>query len=86
MEHAAPYPIQVSYVLHDLSPGEYGRHLNVWDWTQRKLLQRIDLGPDGYLPLEIRFLHDPTKAEGFTGCALSSTIFYFYKTEVRTSK
>lgn len=34
--------------------GEYGTHLNVYDWTQRKLIQRIDLGQEGVMPLEIR--------------------------------
>jgi len=30
------------------------------------------------IPLEIRFLHNPEKSEGFVGCALSSTIHRFY--------
>jgi hypothetical protein len=29
--------------------------------------------------LETRFLHSPEKSVGFVGCALSSTIFAFYK-------
>jgi len=44
--------------------------------------QDIDLGPEGQIPLEIRFLHNPNATEGFVGCALSSTVFRFYKTEV----
>ena len=44
--------------------------------------QTIDLGPDGMIPLEIRFLHDPNATEGFVGCALSSSIFRFYKDAV----
>merc|ERR1712107_646465 len=39
--------------------GHYGTHLNVYDWTTRKLLQKIDLGMEGVMPLEIRFLHAP---------------------------
>ena len=46
------------------------------------MIQRIDLGPEGLLPLEIRFLHDPEATQGFVGCALSSTVFRFYKTSV----
>ena len=34
----------------------------------------IDLGPDGLIPLEIRFLHNPDKPVGFLGAALSSNI------------
>ncbi|CAH1788332.1 unnamed protein product [Owenia fusiformis] len=68
----------------DVAKGLYGRSLNVWDWTNRTLSQRIDLGPDGMTPLEIRFLHDPKATEGFVGCALSSTIFRFFRTEEGT--
>ncbi len=54
----------------------------MWNWTTHELIQRIDLGDEGYIPLEIRFLHDPTATEGYVGCALSSTIFRFYRTPV----
>jgi len=64
------------------SAGHYGQHLNVWDWTTHKLTQRIDLGDDGLIPLEVRFLHDPSKSEGFVGCALGSAVFRIYKTNV----
>lgn len=37
---------------------------------------------DGLIPLEIRFLHNPAAAQGFVGCALSSTIQRFFKNEV----
>lgn len=52
------------------------------DWTTHELIKRIDLGPDGKLPLEIRFLHDPTATEGYVGCALSSTVFRFFRAPV----
>ena len=58
-----------------------GTRLHVWDWNERTLKQSIDLGP-GTIPLEIRFLHDPEEAQGFVGCALSSTIVRFFKNEV----
>ena len=66
-------------------PGSYGHSLNVWDWTTHEMIQRIDLGPEGMIPLEIRFLHDPYATEGYVGCALSSTVFRFFKTPVCTS-
>ena len=55
----------------------------MYDWTTHEMVQRIDLGKeDGMMPLEIRFLHNPDATEGFVGCALSSTIFRFFKTQV----
>lgn len=47
------------------------------------MTQRIDLGKDGLLPLEVRFLHDPLAAEAYIGCALGSTIFRMFQKEVR---
>uniref|UniRef100_A0A8D0L2B7 Methanethiol oxidase n=1 Tax=Sphenodon punctatus TaxID=8508 RepID=A0A8D0L2B7_SPHPU len=67
----------------DLKKGRYGRRINVWDWTTHALTQSLDLGEDS-IPLEIRFLHNPAAAEGFVGCALSSAIHRFYKTETGT--
>ncbi|KAL6058530.1 single stranded nucleic acid binding protein [Balamuthia mandrillaris] len=64
-----------------VAQGQYGRHLYVWKWNERELIQTIDLGNDGLIPLEIRFLHEPTQAQGFVGAALSSTVFRFHKEE-----
>lgn len=61
----------------DVEKGNYGRSLNVWDWLKHERIQRIDLGPEGLIPLEIRFLHNPEALEGYVGCALSSTIFRY---------
>ena len=69
-------------MLNRYAPGLYGQHLNVWDWKRHKLLQRIDLGEEGRVPLECRFLHDPDATEGYVGCSLNSSIFRFYRTEV----
>ena len=47
--------LKLHQVLHGFLPqGHYGTHLNVYDWTTRKLLQKIDLGMEGVMPLEIR--------------------------------
>lgn len=62
--------------------GLYGSALNIWDWTTHKKLQRLDLGEEGAIPLEVRFLHEPSATEGYVGCALNSTVFRFYKTAV----
>ncbi|CAI5465165.1 unnamed protein product [Closterium sp. Yama58-4] len=58
---------------------DYGRHLYFWDWTTHELTQTVDLGNEGLIPLEIRFLHDPDKAVGFVGAALSSNIIRISK-------
>lgn len=84
-QHGAKCPILFqNYCTYDFIIGLYGHHLNVMDWTTHELIKRIDLGPDGQLPLEIRFLHDPTATEGFVGCALSSTVFRFFRAPVST--
>jgi len=67
--------------MNDVMKGNYGTHLNVYNWTTRKLEQKIDLGEEGLMPLEIRFLHDPKAAVGFVGCALYANMFRIYKTD-----
>lgn len=62
----------------DVAGGHYGRQLYIWDWAAHTLQQTIDLGV-GTLPLEVRFLHNPDRAEGFVAGALSSTLFRFFK-------
>ena len=42
-------------------------------------MQTIDLGDDGWIPLEIRWQHDPDSAQGFVGATLSSNIKRFYR-------
>ena len=36
------------------------------------MIQDIDLGGEGLIPLELRFLHDPNETQGYVGIALSS--------------
>jgi len=61
--------------------GHYGTHLNVYNWTTRKLIQKIDLGMEGVMPLEIRFLHDPKASVAFVGSALFANVFRIFKTD-----
>ena len=65
-----------------IEDGKYGHSLHVWDWTTHKIIQDIDLGEEGMIPLELRFLHDPDATEGYVGAALSSNIIRFYKNAV----
>ncbi|NP_001087138.1 methanethiol oxidase [Xenopus laevis] len=78
-EWGAPKAFALGFKMEDVLAGQYGHSLNVWDWTEHRLVQTIDLGKDGLIPLEIRFLHNPDADQGLVGCALSSSIFRFYK-------
>uniref|UniRef100_A0A8C1JLI5 Methanethiol oxidase n=1 Tax=Cyprinus carpio TaxID=7962 RepID=A0A8C1JLI5_CYPCA len=79
-EWGAPKALGNGFNPADVRAGHYGQRLHVWDWTTHKRIQILDLGEEGAIPLEIRFLHNPAAAEGFVGCALQSTVFRFYKT------
>ena len=57
--------------------GKYGRKLHFWDLEKRAKVQTIDLGDEGWIPLEIRWQHDPDSAQGFVGATLSSNIIRF---------
>lgn len=57
----------------DLS--DYGTELNFYSWSKKELKQVIDLGPAGYAPLEVRFLHDPKSSIGYVGCCVNANVF-----------
>jgi selenium-binding protein 1 len=63
----------------DVAAGKYGRQLNFWDLERRAKVQTIDLGDEGWIPLEIRWQHDPDSAQGFVGATLSSNIIHFHR-------
>ncbi|XP_058716350.1 methanethiol oxidase-like isoform X1 [Poecile atricapillus] len=77
-EWGVPKFLEQGFNPKDVQEGRYGRRINVWDWSERRLLQELDLG-SGAIPLEIRFLHDPDATQGFVGCALSGEIRRFYR-------
>ncbi|KAF7132724.1 hypothetical protein RHSIM_Rhsim09G0061400 [Rhododendron simsii] len=76
----APKAFTSGFNPQHVSDGLYGRHLHVYSWPDGELKQTLDLGNTGLLPLEIRFLHDPSKDTGFVGCALTSNMVRFFKT------
>ena len=55
----------------DLLGRRFGHHLNFWSMSEGKLTQRIDLGDQHQMVLELRPAHDPTKAFGFAGVVIS---------------
>jgi len=85
-EFGAPKCFVKGFNPQHVAEGHYGRKLHVWDWKERKVIQHLDLGDEGHIPLEIRFLHNPEKAEGYVGVALSSTVFRFSKDALGTWK
>ncbi|XP_038991877.1 selenium-binding protein 1-like [Hibiscus syriacus] len=64
-----------------IEDGLYARHLHVYSWPDGELKQILDLGDTGLTPLELRFLHDPSKDAGYVGCAYTSNMVRFFKTE-----
>jgi methanethiol oxidase len=55
----------------DLLGRKFGHHLNFWSMSERKLTQRVDLGDQHQMVLELRPAHDPAKAWGFVGVVIS---------------
>jgi selenium-binding protein 1 len=67
-----------------LLAGRYGNALHVWDLHKRRHLQRLELGPEYQMALELRPAHNPTETYGFTGAVtslkdLSSSIWTWYR-------
>lgn len=74
-EYGAPKLFLKGFDPTHVQDGGYGQCLNIFNWSEQKLIQKLDLGSDGFLPLEVRFLHDPKSDQGFVGCALTANVF-----------
>jgi len=78
-EWAAPSTYQPGFFMEDVEAGKYGHQLHVWNWTDHEVVQTIELGEEGMVPLETRFLHSPESTHGYVNAALSSNIFHFFE-------
>jgi methanethiol oxidase len=78
-EWAAPSTTRPGFSLDDVKAGKYGQHVHFWDWEDRKIVQSVDLGAKGLIPLEVRFHHNPESTHGFVGAALSSVMWHWHK-------
>jgi methanethiol oxidase len=78
-EFGAPNAYEKGFDLEDVGAGHYGQRMHFWNLAERTLEQSIDLGEQGLVPLEIRWLHDPDAEEGFLGAALSSAMWRFHR-------
>ncbi len=74
-EFGAPNAYAGGFTLDDVAAGKYGQHIHFWDLAEKTVTQTIDLGAEGLVPLEVRWLHDPEADEGYVGAALSSAMF-----------
>jgi methanethiol oxidase len=78
-EFGEPNSYEKGFEIEDVSGGHYGQRLHFWNLSERTLEHTIDLGEDGLIPLEVRWLHDPEADVGFVGAALSSNMFRWYR-------
>ncbi|NEU74249.1 beta-propeller fold lactonase family protein [Hassallia byssoidea VB512170] len=78
-EWGAPKTYYPGFNLKDVTDGNYGHQLHFWDWLQHEIIQSVDLGEEGLIPLEVRFHHHPDSTHGFVGAALSSNVWHWYK-------
>jgi selenium-binding protein 1 len=84
-EWATPSMVENGLNPEDLLGRKFGHHLNFWSMSQRKLTQRVDLGDQHQMVLEVRPAHDPSKTWGFVGVVisvedLSGSIWMWHKT------
>jgi selenium-binding protein 1 len=70
-EWATPSMIAEGLDPEDLLGRRFGHHLNFWSMTDRRLVQRVDLGDEHQMVLELRPAHDPARAWGFVGVVIS---------------
>lgn len=82
-EWAAPATTRPGFKLEDVKADKYGQHLHFWDWRERKIIQSVDLGAKGLIPLEVRFHHNPDSTHGFVGAALSSVMWHWHQEGVK---
>jgi selenium-binding protein 1 len=69
-----------------LLAGKYGNALHVWDLKRRTHMQKLELGADQQMVLELRPAHDPRRTYGFAGVVvslkdLSSSVWLWHRDE-----
>jgi selenium-binding protein 1 len=70
-EWGTPSMIENGLNPEDLLGRRFGHHLNFWSLSGRRLLQRVDLGDQHQMVLELRPAHDPSQTWGFVGVVIS---------------
>jgi methanethiol oxidase len=70
-EWATPSMVENGLNPDDLLGRRFGHHLNFWSLSEGRLIQRVDLGDEHQMVLELRPAHDPRRAWGFVGVVVS---------------
>ncbi len=83
-EFATPSMFEAGLNPEDLLGRPFGHHLNFCGLSERRLVQRVDLGDEHQMVLEVRPAHDPTKSYGFTVATisvedLSASVWLWYR-------
>jgi methanethiol oxidase len=83
-EWGTPEMVKDGVIPEKLLAGQYGNGINIWDLRRRRHLQRLELGKQYQMVLELRPAHDPSRAWGFAGVVisiedLSSSIWLWFK-------
>ncbi len=78
-EWGAPKTYYPGFDLKDVEAGNYGHQIHFWDWSKHEIIQSVDLGEEGLIPLEVRFHHNPDSTHGFVAAALSSNVWHWHK-------
>ena len=76
-EFGEPTAYEKGFDPADVEAGHYGQSIHFWNLEERRVEQSIDLGQEGLVPLEVRWLHDPDAESGFVGATLASSLFHF---------
>ena len=85
-EWGTPNMVKNGAIPEQLLAGKYGNAIHVWDLRRRTHLQKLELGADQQMVLELRPAHDPRRSYGFVGVVvstkdLSSSIFMWMHNE-----
>jgi selenium-binding protein 1 len=83
-EWGTPKMVEDGVIPEQLLAGKYGNALHVWDLHSRRHLQKLELGAEQQMVLELRPAHNPNETYGFAGVVvslkdLSSSIWIWYR-------
>jgi selenium-binding protein 1 len=70
-EWGTPAMVEDGLNPEDLLGRKFGHHINFWDLAEGRLVQRVDLGDENQMVLELRPAHDPRRTWGFVGVVIS---------------
>lgn len=71
-EWGSPSMIEDGVVPELLLGNKYGHAIHFWDLSTGRHRQRVDLGEEHQMALEVRPAHDPDATWGFVGCVIST--------------